>query len=570
MKKCMVLMAVIVCVLMLSSCTAVQVSGELELNADGSGTRKIVGRIAKQDHQDGYGSAYYYFKQHGDELAASLTGIYEREVQGSGEWLRITADDSGDEWETVTLSFEFSSFEEYLERLRALAYHGTYAENYADPQITVEDGRVAGYSEPAAVMTAIFKSLQSSVMADENLYDERCTRDGEALNDGSADGQLEEYGVELIKPENGSGFDLVADGKEMVSLTAADGMFSYTAAGNSEEETHETSLVLDYRFDGTLENAGSGQESDLVMGAGSASDAPEFTEGIDGQAVLFDGASYLASPNKTYSYKEMTISFYYRMDAYTETDTGANMVLVPAGLGALGSGVIDVEFIREADADGTMLLSKMNSSSWQTQDKLYSEGYLMEKHLSEWHCYTLVYRNEYGEDGGIEDAFVYMYIDGKLAARSRLSAAAGLTFSLGSYDDGSAGEPNGGFNVGGYFENGIVKRGCTGALDNLKVFDGALSEEEVNAFCYTVKVDREYDPDAVDTAESEITPAPTAEPEGTLQPTPEDKTGTDQEPEAKDGEKGGSTVLVVIVVLAAAAAAGAAVLVAVKKRGKTR
>ncbi len=164
---------------------------------------------------------------------------------------------------------------------------------------------------------------------------------------------------------------------------------------------------------------------------------------------------------------------------------------------------------------------------------------------------------------------MYMYVDGKLAARSRLSAAAGLTFSLGSYDDGSAGEPNGGFNVGGYFENGIVKRGCTGALDNLKVFDGALSEEEVNAFCYTVKVDREYDPDAVDTAEPEITPAPTAEPEGTLQPTPEDKTGTDQEPEAKDGEKG-STVLVVIVVLAAAAVAGAAVLVAVKKRGKTR
>ncbi len=48
MKKCMMFLAAFVCVLMLGACTAVQVSGELMLNADGSGTRKIVGKIAKQ------------------------------------------------------------------------------------------------------------------------------------------------------------------------------------------------------------------------------------------------------------------------------------------------------------------------------------------------------------------------------------------------------------------------------------------------------------------------------------------------------------------------------------------
>ncbi|MDE7326790.1 MAG: hypothetical protein K2N63_11010 [Lachnospiraceae bacterium] len=569
MKKCMMFFAAFLCVLMLGACTAVQVSGELMLNADGSGTRKIVGRIAKQDYQDGYGSAYYYFKQHGEELAASLEQIYAKEVEGSGEWLKITVDDSGSDWETITLSFDFSSLEEYAGRLRTLAYNENFAGNYTDPQVTVEGGQVTGYSESTAVMTAIFKSLQSSVMEDEALYDERCTKDGEALNDGSADGQLLEYGVELIKPENGSGFDLVMDGKEMISLAAVDGMFTYAAAGSGEEETNEVGLVLDYRFDGDLTNSGKAQENDLVMGSGSTSETPVFTEGIDGQAVLFDGASYLASPNKTYSYKEMTISFYYRMDAYTETDTGANMVLVPAGLGALGSGVVDVEFIREADVNGTMLLGKMNSSNWQTQDKLYSEGYLMEKHLSEWHCYTLVYRNEYGEDGAIEDAFVYMYIDGKLAARSRLSAAAGLTYSLGSYDDGSVGDPNGGFNVGGYFENGLVKRGCTGALDNLMVFDGALSEEEINTLCYTVKVDKEYDPDIVDVAEPEETPAPTKEPEATPEPTKSPQptsgavTGMDQ-----DGSS--NTAVVVIVVVGAVILVGVVVVVLMTKRGKTR
>ncbi len=568
MKKIMVFLTAFVCIFMLNACTAVQVSGELLLNADGSGTRKIVGKIAKGDYQDGYGSAYYYFKRHGEELADSIAKIYGNNVEGAGEWLDITVDDSGSDWETVTISFDFANFEEYTSRLRALAYNETFAENYADPQIAVTDGQVGGYSESTAVMTAIFKSLQGSVMADPELYDEHCTKDGEALNDGSADGQLEEYGVELIKPENGSSFDLVVDGKEMVSVAAVDGMFTYTAAGPAGEEAHETSLVLDYRFDGDLKNSGTAQEGDLAMGTGSTSGTPSFTEGIDGQAVLFDGASYLASTNKTYSYKEMTISFYYRMDAYNETDTGANMVIVPAGLGALGSGVIDVEFIREAEVNGTMLLGKMNSSNWQTQDKLYSDGYLMEKHLSEWHCYTLVYRNEYGADGAVEDAFVYMYIDGKLAARSRLSAAAGLTYSLGSYDDGSAGEQNGGFNVGGYFENGLVKRGCTGALDNLMIFDGALSEEEVNTLCYTVKVDKEYDPDVVDTAEPEETPEPTKEPKETPAPTKSPEPTTGNEPEKKDG--GSNTVAVVLIVAGVVVLVGVAVAVSVKKRGKTR
>lgn len=569
MKKSMMVLFALVCVLVLGACTAVQVSGELELHADGSGSRKIVGLIAKQDHQDGYGSAYYYLKQHGDELAASLAGIYAEKVEGSGEWLNIAVDDSKSDWEVVTLSFEFSSFEEYLQRLRALAYDAAFSENYADPQIVQEDGGITGYSESTSVMTAIFKSLQMSVMADEGLYDESCTKDGEALNDGSANGQLEEYGVELIKPENGTGFTLSIDGQEVQELAAVDGMFAYAPSGSGEEETHETSLVLDYRFDGDLENTGSAEGNDLAQGAGSSSAEPVFGEGIDGQAIIFDGASYLASPNKTYSYKEMTLSFYYRMDAYTETDTGANMVLVPAGLGALGSGVIDVEFIKEAEVGATMFLGKMNSSNWQTQDKLYSEGYFMESHLSEWHCYTLVFQNEYGADGAIDDAFVYMYIDGKLAARARLSVAAGLTFSLGSYDDGSAGDPNGGFNVGGYFENGLVKRGCTGTLDNLKVFDGALSEEEVNALCYTVKVDKEYDPDVVDTVEppkeeATPTPAPTATAAPTAPETDNTPSGTDQAEE----EGGNHTAVIVIVVVVVLVAAGVAVVLVRKKKDK--
>ena len=161
-----------------------------------------------------------------------------------------------------------------------------------------------------------------------------------------------------------------------------------------------------------------------------------------------------------------------------------------------------------------------------------------------------------------------MYIDGKLAARARLSVAAGLTFSLGSYDDGSAGEPNGGFNVGGYFENGLVKRGCTGALDNLMVFDGALSEEEINELCYTVKVDKEYDPDVVDTIEpSEEETPPTPAPTATNAPDT-DKTPSVTEPDKTEEGSGNPTVIIVIVVVVVLLAAGVAVVLAKKKKDK--
>ena len=251
----------------------------------------------------------------------------------------------------------------------------------------------------------------------------------------------------------------------------------------------------------------------------------------------------------------MTISFDYRMDAYTQTDSGANMVIVPAGLGALGAGVIDVEFIKEADAEGVQLLGKMNSADWQTQDKLFSEGYLLEAHMGEWHNYTLVYQNEYDDSGEINDSYVYMYIDGKLATRSRLAVAAGLTYSLGLYDN-TAENANGGFNVGGYYEAETVKRGCTGALDNLRVFNGALSEEEVNTLCYVNKVDKEYDPAAVDTPDT----------------TGETEESTAQTPAAEDAnttESGSNTAVVVIVVVIIVVAA-AVIVVLVSKKKKTK
>lgn len=515
--------ALVLCMLVavFSACTAIQFRSDLVMNADGTGSRHLVGMIAKQDDQgDGYGSAYYYLELHGEELQKKIEGIYAEKVEGASEWLHVSVDDTGADWETVTLSFDFTSQEDYTAKLKALAYDADYAGAYADPTFTRNEDGTFTYTESGEVMKAIYKSLQMSVMADDTAYDPASTKDGKPLNDGSADGQLEEYGVEMIKPENGEALTIQVDGGAQIVVPSVDGVYTYTGttSGEAAAQEHETTCVLHYSFDDTLANDGTAADNDLTYGKGSTEGGPVYEDGVSGKAIKLDGATYLASPNKTYSYPEMTVSFYYRMDAYTETDTGANMVVVPAGLGALGAGVVDVEFIKDTGTEGVQLLGKMNSADWQTQDKLFSEEYYLENHLNQWHNYTLVFQNEYDDAGDISDAFVYMYIDGKLAARSRLSVAAGLAFSLGSFDDGSYGDPNGGFNVGGYYEAELVKRGCTGALDELKIFDGALTEEEVSELCYTVKVSEEYDPDGETQAPAETTaPAetePAAEPAG--------------------------------------------------------
>ncbi len=551
----------------LTGCTAVQISASIIFNEDGTGSRTITASIPKNDYQDGYGSAYYYLTTHGDKLAEYLKSTYTAKVAGSESWLTIAVDDSGADWELINLSFDFSSFDDYKTKLASLAFDQTAAAAYVAPELTASDDGNVTYKENISVLTAIFKSIQTIIMADTTMFDVNCTKDGAALNDGSADlTSLTDYGVELMKPDFGDSMFVQIGAGEATAVTATDGVYTMTgsyAGGEVPEEEHVTTNVLNYNFDGELVNAGTAAENDLTYGVGSTDGGPVFVEGIDGQAIQLDGNTYLASPNKSYNYKEMTLSFYYKMSNYTETDTGANMIIVPAGLGALGGGVIDIEFIKDGEAEGIQLLSKMNSSDWQTQDKLYSEGYFVEAHLDEWHCYTIVFQNEYDEFGNINDSFVYLYIDGKVAAKARLSVAAGLTYSLGSFDDGSYGEPNGGFNVGGYYESEQVKRASTGTLDKLIVFDGPLTEEEVNSLCYTVAVEKPYDPSVIDTVGTVA--EPTAAP--TTAPTQEAVEETVAEVEEATADGNNSVVIIVIVVVVLVAAAGA-VLYFMKKKKK--
>lgn len=248
-KMSRITLAVMLVVMMfvLAGCTAVQVSATLTLNGDGTGSRTITASIAKNDHQDGYGSAYYYLKKHGSALEKYLTDAYKKAVPGSEKWLEVSVDDTGSEWEIVNLTFEFKSFVDYKEKLAALAYDSAAAAAYVAPALADNGDGTATYTENAGALTAIFKSLQTTLMADASVFDIDSTKDGKALNDGSADLQsLVDFGVELMKPEFGNAMT-IDFGKEAVSVAAADGVFTVTgeyaeipAVVDAEDTTDET------------------------------------------------------------------------------------------------------------------------------------------------------------------------------------------------------------------------------------------------------------------------------------------------------------------------------------------
>lgn len=241
----------------LTGCTAVQISANITLNEDGTGTRTITASIAKNDYQDGYGSAYYYLTKHGDQLEKFLQDTYKAKVTDSEKWLEISVNDSGKEWEVINLSFEFNSFEDYKTKLAALAFETNAAGSYVAPELTVKDGK-ATYTENVATLTAIFKSIQTVIMADNTIFDINSTKDGKALNDGSADlTSLTDYGVELMKPEFGNAMTIKLGSGEATTVEAAEGVFSingkYEAKAAAPTETEDT--ATDNSADDTKEDA---------------------------------------------------------------------------------------------------------------------------------------------------------------------------------------------------------------------------------------------------------------------------------------------------------------------------
>lgn len=245
-SKLMLVAVLAIMMFTLTACTAVQISADVTLGEDGTGSRTITASIAKNDLQDGYGSAYYYLSKHGNDLEKYLKSTYTAEVPGSEGWLDISVDDSGSDWEVIKLTFDFNSFDDYKTKLAALAYDETAAATYAAPEFKVNDDGTATYTENAAVLTAIFKSIQTTIMADTKVFDVNSTKDGKATNDGSADlKSLTDMGVELMKPEFGTAMTISLGTADAAAVEATDGVYTITGKYEVKAAVEDTDTSSD-------------------------------------------------------------------------------------------------------------------------------------------------------------------------------------------------------------------------------------------------------------------------------------------------------------------------------------
>ncbi len=519
-KSAKFLLAIVLCMAMaigLIACKPVVVTSDFVVKSDGSGSRSFSVAV-NSGETVGYGSVYDYFKKHGDDLKTWIEDFYNY------DWLTVTVTSktdttgTGDEavtiiTETMTISFTFANFNEYVSRIESLIeVGGKVIENdyksYVAPSLTTEqdedDKDYYHLVESKEVTKAVYNTMVDGFLADDSVFD--VTGGGKNQGDDSyadfGDGYTKPMDAAALKANLSSTYSVTValcdnlaaeEGTNVrtVDLSTSDiDLRSYIDGSGIIFVRPERQLVIYYDFDDALTNdttASGGKAYDLTVGEGSSTSTASYAEGISGKGYKFDGTSYLASKTGV-SAAEMTISFYYKADAWTETDTGANMVFVPAGLDALGGGQIDVEFIDDPDdeREAWFFMGKTNSANdFMIQDKLYSET-VFNNRLDEWHHYVIVWENVYSMTGVIEDAYVTMYVDGVQINKMGQYNGSGLTKKLG---EGS------GFNVGGYYETELVKRGLTGTLDEVKIWNGLMTADEVAELYAENTVSSAYDVD---------------------------------------------------------------------------
>lgn len=214
----------------LSACVSIHGKGELYLNADGTGSRSIMIAIPKKDDHDGNGVAYYYIRKHGKELEAYIQSVYAANAPGSDSWLTVQVTDQDTEAELIELRFEFDSFEQYAERFRKLVYDETYAVNYKDPVLEVdEEGRPIFYRESSENMMAIMRCLQNTIMEDKEMFDFSCTKDGKALNTSASMDTLRQHGIAKLQD--------AADERLRLMVEEAAGIKEFGLAASGAEYT---------------------------------------------------------------------------------------------------------------------------------------------------------------------------------------------------------------------------------------------------------------------------------------------------------------------------------------------
>jgi hypothetical protein len=191
-----------------SGCTSIQIGGELVLKGDGSGSRKYTMYLFNSTNGDGHGNAYNYSKVHGDELRAKVEEKLKANLADSS-WLTVSISagtgvaGNGKQApaELITLAFNFSSFDDYVNKVTQLARFGKdrlpQGSKFVPPVLQNVRTDLARYREPADTTLWTIRPLFLAMFDDPDVFD--FTSKGENTKAELKD--LREYGVEMKSVE---------------------------------------------------------------------------------------------------------------------------------------------------------------------------------------------------------------------------------------------------------------------------------------------------------------------------------------------------------------------------------
>ena len=166
----------------LAGCTAIQIGGSITMREDGSGTRVIRMYVFDSDNGDGYGNAIRYLRLRGEPLRAKVLEHLSRGI-GDTSWLTVTVH-TGTQMnvntnrnhtaEIVTITFNFTSFDDYSARMSQLAHFGSRtlpSDSEFRPPVMQATRTQFRFRESSNTALWAIRPLFHSMIADPQVFD---------------------------------------------------------------------------------------------------------------------------------------------------------------------------------------------------------------------------------------------------------------------------------------------------------------------------------------------------------------------------------------------------------------
>jgi len=179
--RTLILMIAITVIAVFSACLPIQIGREIVINDDGSGSRKIAIYIYDDDvGREGGPNAYHFLRFHGEELGRRVEQKLQENLKDTS-WLTVTVSNGYGAMhnaEIVTLSFSFSSFNDYTRKMTSLAKFGKpffpKDSEFETPKLRRAPNNQLRYIETAKTQWWTVRPLFLAVFNDPALFDITC------------------------------------------------------------------------------------------------------------------------------------------------------------------------------------------------------------------------------------------------------------------------------------------------------------------------------------------------------------------------------------------------------------